>query len=134
MLGVPAYGYLQKSSATALVDKRSSSVTLYNDNGGTTDGQLDFLTLVSQGALAQDSSGAFVGAGGFTREWDSCSSTPWLKSTATNQIVTYDDPVSLSIKAQFARQAGLRGVGSWDMSGDTAAWDLAIAIRSGLSI
>lgn len=92
-LGVPAYGYLQISSAMALKDRRRgfpshrrgtngtstakrSSVTLYNDNGGSTDGQIMFESLISQGSLAIDSnSGEYVGAGGFTREWDSCSST-----------------------------------------------------------
>jgi chitinase len=79
MLGVPAYGYLQKSSATSLKQRRSmgprASVTIYNSDGGSTDGQLDFIDIVSQGALALDSSGSYVGAGGFVREWDSCSST-----------------------------------------------------------
>lgn len=140
MLGVPGYGYLQKSDANALVQKkrsldaRSNDVELRNSDGGTTNGQLGFSSLVSQGALVKDWSGAFVGAGGFTREWDSCSSTPWLKSIGSGQIVTYDDPQSLSLKAQFAKQAGLRGCNMWDAGGDTKDWDLQKAIRSGLGI
>ncbi len=134
MLGVPAYGYLQVSSATKLVDKRSTNVVLYNSDGGSTNGQLDWNSIVAQGALELSSDGTYIGAGGFTREWDSCSSTPWLKSTSSGQVVTYDDPVSLSLKAQFARQAGLRGTNMWDMSGDTANWALTSALRSGLGI
>lgn len=137
MLGVPAYGYLQISSASALTDKkrkRDNYVTVTNDNGGTTNGQLQFNMMVSQGALTLDGSGSYVGAGGFTREWDSCSSTPWLKSIQSGQIITYDDPKSLSIKAQFARQAGLRGCNMWDISGDTSDFALNAAIRSGLGI
>lgn len=85
-LGVPAYGYLQMSTANGLKDRRSLKsppgrntardyVTVYNDNGGSADGQIMFESLISQGALAVDGSGSYVGAGDFTREWDACSST-----------------------------------------------------------
>lgn len=82
-----SYGYLSKSSVTSLKNRRRSNlpqrpkaqrrgtVTIYNDNGGTSDGQVQFWNLISQGALAKDDSGAYVGAGGFERRWDKCSST-----------------------------------------------------------
>jgi chitinase len=95
-LGVPAYGYLQKSRATALrtrdyiappadeianltstftsYDKRDI-VTVRNGGGGDNNGQVGFADLVKQGALALDSQGKYIGAGGFYREWDACSST-----------------------------------------------------------
>ncbi|RSH91922.1 hypothetical protein EHS25_009292 [Saitozyma podzolica] len=148
-LGVPAYGYLQMSSASSLIQrrggvsprdklphrkanlqaqeqKRASYVTVYNDGGGTSDGQVMFEELVSQGALTKDSSGEYVGAGGFVREWDGCSST----------IVTYDDPQSMSLKAQFALQAGLRGCNVFSMDGDWtgSAWPLTDAVRSGMGL
>jgi chitinase len=50
-------------------------VVVYNDNGGNSDGQVMWESLISQGALVKDSTGDWVGAGGFVREWDSCSST-----------------------------------------------------------
>jgi len=98
VLGVPAYGYLQKSNARQLrtrdyipptaeemanftsslvpIEKRQSGiVTVRNGGGGDNNGQLGFADLVKQGALALDSSGKFIGAGGFYREWDRCSST-----------------------------------------------------------
>lgn len=82
MLGIPAYGYLQMSTATALVDRRrSDKVTVQNGDGGTTDGQLQFDSLVSQGALTLASNGTYMGSGGFVREWDSCSSTVSFYST-----------------------------------------------------
>lgn len=56
-----------------LVGKRSS-VVLENDDGGTEDGQISFSAIVSQGAL-QIKNGAYVGAGGYKRNWDVCSST-----------------------------------------------------------
>ncbi|KAK8853278.1 hypothetical protein IAR55_003982 [Kwoniella newhampshirensis] len=153
-LGVPAYGYLQKSAATQLKDRRRSFpmpphkaaanltalpranyVTVYNDNGGSADGQVMFESLISQGALVwQD--GEYVGGNGFTREWDSCSSTPWIKSTRSGQIVTYDDPASMSLKGQFAAQAGLRGCNVFSIDGDWTgnSWPLTDAVRSGLGL
>lgn len=141
LLGIAAYGYLQMSTATSLVTRRrrslehrAATVTVTNADGGTTDGQVNFASLISQGALVLDSTGAYVGGGGFTREWDSCSSTPWLKSTASGQVVTYDDPQSISLKAQFARQSGLRGTNMWELTGDMSAWSLMSAARSGLGL
>ena len=79
-----SYGYLQMSSATGLKDRRSlpphkllnrRDLTIKNDNGGSSDGQIMFEALISQGALAPNGQGGYDGAGGFTRYWDSCSST-----------------------------------------------------------
>lgn len=155
-LGVPAYGYLQSSWATSLRQKRDimhepphrraareererslgrRSVTAQADGGGDS-GIVMFEELISQGILEQDGSGNWVGAGGFVNEWDSCSSTPWLKSDATGQIVTYDDPQSMSLKGQFAAQAGIRGCNVFSMDGDwTNGWfPLTSAVRSGLGL
>lgn len=83
------YGYIQVSSASSLIQRRSlpllphkrskgtkkaSGVTVTNESGGTTDGQVMWYGLLDQGALTL-SDGEYVGAGGFTRHWDSCSST-----------------------------------------------------------
>ncbi|WVO21177.1 uncharacterized protein IAS62_002483 [Cryptococcus decagattii] len=149
-LGVPAYGYIQVSSASSLIQRRSlpllphkrskhtkkaSGVTVTNESGGTTDGQVMWYGLLDQGALTL-SDGEYVGAGGFTRHWDSCSSTPWLKSSKSGQIITYDDPESMNLKAQFAAQAGLRGCNVFSIDGDWtgSGWPLTDAVRSGLGL
>jgi chitinase len=50
-------------------------VTLANDDdGGKTSGQIQFRSLVQQGAL-QLIDGRYLGSGGFERSWDECSST-----------------------------------------------------------
>ncbi|WVW86237.1 hypothetical protein I302_108279 [Kwoniella bestiolae CBS 10118] len=154
-LGVPAYGYLQKSTASSLKQRRRSSfplpphknsndsrianrasdVTIYNDWGGSSDGQIMFDSLVEQGALKlQD--GEYVGSGGFTRHWDSCSSTPWLKSSSSGQIITYDDTQSMNLKGQFAAQVGLRGCNVFSIDGDWtgSSWPLTDSVRSGLGL
>ncbi|KAI1795158.1 glycoside hydrolase [Ganoderma leucocontextum] len=76
----------------------------------------------------------FAGANGFVREWDECSSTPFLRSEAARQVVTYDDPVSLEMKGQLVRQAGMLGVNMFDIHGDTDRWDLTDAVRRGLGL
>ena len=143
VLGTAAYGYLQLSTATTLRTRRRrrqwspNTVTVRNANGGTTDGQVNFAELVAQGALAyDDASGTWLGAGGFTREWDKCSSTPWLRSEASGQVVTYDDPESMAAKGRFVRKAGLRGTSTWEITGDMGGSQYALftAARSAMGI
>ncbi|WRT70162.1 uncharacterized protein IL334_007156 [Kwoniella shivajii] len=154
-LGVPAYGYLQKSSASQLKDRRralhtpphklslnstlhssrASHVTVYNDYGGSSDGQVMFESLISQGALTL-SDGEYIGSGGFERYWDSCSSTPWIKSSSSGQIITYDDTQSMNLKGQFAAHVGLRGCNVFSIDGDWtgSSYPLTDAVRSGLGL
>jgi chitinase len=46
-----------------------------NSGWSTSEGQVMWHDLVSQGALAKGSDGKWIGAGGFERKWDQCSST-----------------------------------------------------------
>lgn len=59
---------------------------------------------------------------------------PFLRSPAASQVITYDDPESLQLKAQFAKEAGIKGVNMFDVHGDTASWELIDAVRSGLGL
>lgn len=76
----------------------------------------------------------YNGQNGFVRQWDACSSTPYLRSSAARQVITYDDPQSLEMKAVFVRAAGLLGVNMFDVHGDTDKWDLTDGIRRGLGL
>jgi chitinase len=76
----------------------------------------------------------FTALQGFERKWDVCSSTPYLRSAAAKQVITYDDPQSLEMKAVFARYTGLLGVNMFDIHGDTDGWDLTDAVRRGLGL
>jgi chitinase len=107
-----------------------------DDDGGDDSGQVQFNELIAQGALVRgavlDSGVAtYTASGGFTRYWDDCSSTPFLRS-ASEQVITYDDPESLAIKAAFAAQVGMLGVNLFDVHGDSAEWDLIHAVRRGI--
>ncbi|KAH9179848.1 glycoside hydrolase family 18 protein [Lactarius sanguifluus] len=120
VLGVPSYGYISDSKRTA------TQHTLLSPDEGADNGQVQFRELVRQSVLCEDPGGpgVYVGCGGFTREWDACSSTPF-------QVVTYDDPQSLGLKAAFAKQHGLLGVNLFDVHGDTDRWELVDSLRQG---
>jgi chitinase len=142
VLGVPSYGYISRSNATSLLQRDESPpsdhVHAVTDQGGGADsGQVEFRELVRQGVLCKAPTtgpGAYVGCGGFTREWDGCSSTPFLRSEAEAQVITYDDAESLNLKATYARERGLLGVNIFDLHGDTNQWELVDSLRRGLGI
>ncbi|KZV76128.1 glycoside hydrolase family 18 protein [Peniophora sp. CONT] len=130
VLGLPSYGYVSSSTATQL-----RQLTLRSEDSG----QVSFRALMEQGALCASNSNstevpAFVGCGGFERSWDVCSSTPFLRSESAGQLVTYDDPDSIWLKATIANAYGLRGVNFWDAYGDVDSWALVDAARRGLGL
>jgi chitinase len=138
VLGVPSYGVISRSDATRLHQRDqpapSSYVRAVTDEGADS-GPVKFRELVNQRVLCKDPTArpsAYVGCNGFTREWDTCSSTPFLHSEAEVQVIPYDDEESLYLKATYARDRGLLGVDIFDVQGDTDEWDLVDALRRGL--
>ncbi len=120
VLGIPAYGILSTSNATKLRtrSKRGSPALVTDD--GEEQGQIRFSSLLKQGALvSEDAMGQrkYVARPGSTRHWDECSCTPYLVST--NQLVSYDDPESIGLKAEFVRKNGMLGTSMWEATGDT---------------
>ncbi|KAK0230974.1 glycoside hydrolase family 18 protein [Armillaria fumosa] len=135
VLGIPAYGILSTSNATKLRTRsKRGSPTLVTDDGEK-QGQTRFCSLIKQGALVpEDAQGQqkFVGSSGFTRHWDECSSTPFLRSADTNQLVSYDDPESIGLKAEFVKKNEMRGINMWELTGDTLDNILINAVRANL--
>ncbi|KAJ7507944.1 glycoside hydrolase family 18 protein [Mycena galericulata] len=136
VLGVPSYGYLSTSTATRLRTRRTPSQNVRLTSDGD---QIQFCDLVAQGALVRSNTSdnygpVFNGGGGFTKEWDKCSSTPYLRSPSSDQVVAYDDVQSIGMKAAFAKEAGMLGVNMFDVHGDTGGSDLTDAIRRGLGL
>lgn len=136
VLGLPMYGYINTSSKKTLIQKRReaaykkrATASVTSSDGTTGSGQINFDSLVSQGALNY-SGGIYVAGSGWTKYWDRCSDTPYLANG--KYVLTYDDPVSLQDKAQFAYAAGLAGAGVWSIDGDTSKYALINAVRSGL--
>ncbi|WAQ91863.1 hypothetical protein PtA15_15A255 [Puccinia triticina] len=83
--------------------------------------QIQFTDLFKWGIVQQnlaDSEGRLNGINDYQVAWDRCSSTPYAFSKSRNIVITYDDPISIGIKASYALAAGIGGVGFWDMTGD----------------
>ncbi|KDR83621.1 hypothetical protein GALMADRAFT_235912 [Galerina marginata CBS 339.88] len=141
VLGLPSYGYISSSSAKSLKTrskqpskKQRHSLKVVNEDGGS-DGQVQFRDLIIQGALlSTNDTIRYASSGGFVRLWDSCSSTPYLRSSSSNQIITYDGPISLGMKAAFAKAVGMLGVNIFDIHGDTDDGDLMNGVRKSMGL
>ncbi|KAF9534200.1 glycoside hydrolase family 18 protein [Crepidotus variabilis] len=154
VLGLPSYGYISSSTASRLRTRATATskpkkakpnlagVDNIMNEDGATQGQIQYKDLIKEGVLKRSNSThldgqtstIFTGANGFVRHWDSCSDTPFLRSHSTRQVVTYDDPESLSLKGAFAREAGMLGVNIFDVHGDTGDWELTDAVRKALGL
>jgi chitinase len=55
----------------------------------------------------------------YTQNWNASAQVPWLYSSATQVMISYDDPASLSAKANAIVARGLGGAMFWEFSGDT---------------
>jgi chitinase len=55
---------------------------------------------------------------GYTRYWSSDSKVPWLYNPQSGIMISYDDPESLGIKAQYVEGNNLGGVMIWELSSD----------------
>lgn len=55
---------------------------------------------------------------GWTRIWDDETKNPWLLSPDGKAVMGYDDVESVTIKAEFAKSKGLRGVFFWEIAAD----------------
>lgn len=132
LLGIPAYGYINTSTKKTLrtrAEKRA--VQLTSMDGSTRSGQINFSTLVSQGALKLGNDGLYDGSGGWTKYWDDCSDTPFLSDGS--RVVTYDDTSSIFDKGAFVGKAGVGGISMWSLEGDTKDWALTNSAIAGMS-
>lgn len=127
VLGVPAYGYIVDSNDATLSAR--SPFRAYSEDGS---GQIQFRSLITQGLLAEHPDGSFQGSGGFIRQWDNCSATPFLYSHEAGQVIPYDDNESLGIKAAWVKQVRMAGVNLFDAHGDTSQHHLTNALRAAL--
>ncbi|GAB4179888.1 MAG: hypothetical protein Fur0032_20650 [Terrimicrobiaceae bacterium] len=82
-------------------------------------GEFGYKALLKQGDLRVES-GNVVAGNEFTRHWNPTAQGPFLYSPTRRRFITYEDPTSLAIKADYANQLGLGGVMIWELSHDTA--------------
>jgi chitinase len=60
----------------------------------------------------------YVGQNGYTRYWHNEAQAPWLYSPDAQVFITYDDPESLALKAEYVNEWNLGGVMFWELSAD----------------
>ncbi len=66
--------------------------------------------------------------GGFIRYWDAKAEAPYLYNATDSIFISYDDPESLTLKTQYAKEAGLGGIMFWQLTSDTRDYILLDAI------
>ncbi|KAK5827626.1 glycosyl hydrolases family 18-domain-containing protein [Linnemannia elongata] len=59
-----------------------------------------------------------IPAAGWKRYWDNTTKTPWLFRESDSMYISYDDPTSMSLKVDFARLQGLKGLFMWESQMD----------------
>ena len=69
----------------------------------------------------------------WVRHWSATAQAPWLYNATQHIFFTYDDPMSLGIKAEFARREQLRGVMIWVLGEDDPGNGLLSALTSRLA-
>jgi len=62
--------------------------------------------------------GKFIGRHGFVRYWDDRAKAPYLWNRTSRTFITYDDPHSIGVKAQYVKAHHLGGMMFWELSED----------------
>jgi len=61
---------------------------------------------------------AMIDHDGYVRYWDAQAQEPYLWNAATREFVSYDDPQSLALKAEYVKAKRLGGVMYWEQAND----------------
>lgn len=81
----------------------------------------------SQGLLT----GPTTAASPWIRNFDNITQTPWLYNPTNKQYISYDDPVSIGVKTQWAISQNLAGLFCWSVEQDNG--ELLAAMKPILS-
>ena len=73
-----------------------------------------------------------IGLTGFNKCWDDVAKVPYLTDGAGTMVLSYDDEVSIGLKADYVKQKGLLGAMYWDIEADDSNWTLGKAVASRL--
>lgn len=95
VMGIPLYGYIYNGV-------RNTNKGLYQEYSS--GDILSFDSIVSK----------YLNNTAYKRYVDPAAGVPWIYGNSA--FISYDDAQSVTLKAQFAAQSGLRGAGAWDLS------------------
>jgi len=146
--GIPGYGrswYLKNvchlrdkliqanSPSTNGLQNQATGVP-QGDNGQTSNtGVWRWRNLVSQGVLVPKSNpqsmaaavdGVYIGGIGWQARFDASSKSPYAWNNSTGIFISYDDPVSVSYKREWARSQGMAGLMIWQVGYDRDGGEL----------
>ena len=103
---------------------------LYQRNQGPAKGTWDRTGAAPSGSFGyQDIKKNYFGK--YSRNWHSEARVPWLYSAATGIMISYEDPESLALKANYALSNALGGVMIWELGADDAQHTLLDALTGG---
>ncbi|HVS39481.1 MAG TPA: glycoside hydrolase family 18 protein [Gemmataceae bacterium] len=71
--------------------------------------------------------------GKYDRHWNDEAKVPWLFDPKAGVMISYDDPESIRLKAEYVKKANLGGVMCWELSGDDGKASLLTAIHDVLA-
>ena len=72
--------------------------------------------------------GVGTGNNGFIEYWDDVTKVPFVYNSTTGQLISYDNPKSITAKVQYAMSKNLAGVFTWEITQDDAANAMATAM------
>lgn len=59
--------------------------------------------------------------GHYQKQWDAAAAVPYLQRSGGGSVISFDDPESIRLKCDFARQRGCAGVMIWNVGADVCA-------------
>lgn len=65
---------------------------------------------------------------GYTVCWDSAAQVPYLADASGKMVLSYDDEISVGLKAAYAKEKGLLGAMYWNIEADDNTWTLSKAV------
>ncbi|MBW4715628.1 chitinase [Saccharothrix sp. SC076] len=65
---------------------------------------------------------------GWSEHWHPVARTPWLYNAAERKFVSFENPRSIGIRAEYAERRGLRGAFMWELGNDDARHSLLNAL------
>ena len=68
----------------------------------------------------------------YSMRWDAEAQVPYLADASGNMVFSYDDEVSVGLKADYVKAMGLKGAMYWNIEADDDTWTLSKAIASRL--
>ncbi|MGY8564755.1 glycoside hydrolase family 18 protein [Paracidovorax citrulli] len=60
----------------------------------------------------------FLDKPGWQRHWHPVAQSPWLYNAGDKVFISYEDPDSIRLRAGYAKDQKLRGVFTWELTGD----------------